>query len=112
MVNSGLIVKPKMYYLEDISGDEKVKVKGLHNLKSFVQFQELLKTGEFKYMKFTKFKESLRRNLNFNQKIEVLKHLNFNDNKRLWKLENFNPEILERSEPFKILEIKEIKILY
>jgi hypothetical protein len=93
----GIIVKPKFYYLE---GGEQlfIKTKGLSNLKTLMEFNNVIESKHFKYKKFTKFKESIRRGLSFNQIIEVEKILDMEDNKRKWKGE-FSPSVKEESEP-------------
>lgn len=104
-IYQGLIIKPKFYYLEDIKGNELVKSKGLHNLKSYIQFDKILQTQEYKYMKFTKFKESLRRNMVFNQKIDVTKFVELEDDKREWS-KPFNRKELQESKPRKIMVLE------
>ena len=101
-IHNGLIIKPKFYYLEDKNKKKTlVKTKGMHNLKTFEQFDKVLDTKKFEYVKFTKFREALRRNLSFNEKIDVSKIIDLEDNKRLWK-EKFNKKKFQKSEPLKI----------
>lgn len=103
-INNGIIVKPKFYYLEGVFKDKKkefIKSKGLSGLKSHLDFKNILETQEYHYMKFTKFKESLRRKLPFNKKIDVTKFIDLEDNKRIW-LNKFNKEELEISKPVEI----------
>ena len=98
-IHKGIIIKPKFYYLEDESKKNiYAKSKGMHNLKTFLQFDDVLKTQKYEYVKFTKFREALRRKLAFNEKINVEKLIDLEDNKRVWK-EKFNKEKLEKSEP-------------
>lgn len=94
-IKEGIIVKPKMYLT-----DEKVKCKGVHNIDGEV-FQNILKTNKVSFKRFTKFKESLRRKLSFNQIIDIEKVLNLEDDKRLWR-EKFNRFTLQDSEPISI----------
>ncbi len=99
-ITKGIIVKPKFYYVEDENNpkDKFVKAKGLHNLKTIMDFKKVLETQEYEYTKFTKFRESLRRDLHFNQKLDILKIIDLEDNKRLWKRE-FNQKEKETSQP-------------
>jgi hypothetical protein len=98
----GIIVKPKFYYLKSDT-KEFVKSKGLSNLKTFMEFNNILLTKHFKYSKMAKFRESLKRKLSFNEIIEIEKIIDLNDNKRLWN-GDFNPMILEHSRPIEIKE--------
>lgn len=98
-VNKGLIVKPKMYYLEEKESKIYTKSKGLRNLKNKKAFFEVIKHKKYDYMKFTKFKESLRRNLDFNSILFVEKNINLNDDKREWNYSNFNKNRKEKSKP-------------
>jgi len=104
-IDNGLLVKPKMYYLEELNNKIYTKSKGLRNLRTIEDFNKLIETKTYKYTKFTKFKESLRRNLSFNQILEVEKFINLDDNKRIWKHDHFNKDRLERSKPLKLNQI-------
>lgn len=105
-IDEGLIIKPKMYFIRDKIGNELCKAKGLHGLSNYTDFNNVITTKNYKYMKFTKFKESLRRNLHFNEKIEVVKNIDLEDNKRLWKNKEINIKILEKSNPLKANSLK------
>lgn len=104
-IKNGIIIKPKLYYIQDIKDNEIIKAKGLSNLKDFYK---LIDEKQFKYTKFSKFKESLRRNLPFNAKIDIIKIIDFNDNKRLWKKDIFklikNKE-KEKSRPVELNQV-------
>jgi hypothetical protein len=102
VTNHSIFIKPKFYYMEDITDNskDKIKSKGMRNIKDFLAFEEMVLTKEYTYTKFTKFKESIRRDLAFNEKIEVKKMLNIEDNKRLW------------DKPFNINEVQESKPLW
>jgi len=92
-----IFVKPKFYYMQDKQAHkDKVKAKGMSNLKTYLEFQKILNTGIYQYTKFTKFKESVKRKFAFNEKIEVLKMINMEDSKRLWD-KPFNLKEKQRS---------------
>lgn len=102
-IKNGILIKPKFYFLNGLNSKEFVKCKGLMNLDN-KGFFKLLETGKYKYMKFTKFKESLRKKDNknnpiFNQKMDITKYINFEDNKRIWKNDKIDFNILEKSIP-------------
>jgi hypothetical protein len=46
-----------------------IKSKGLSNLKTFIEFDNIIQNKVFKYTKMTKFKESLKRKMSFNEMI-------------------------------------------
>ena len=101
----GIIVKPKLYYVEDEEENKILcKTKGLKGFSGYKQFEKLLKTGKWKYEKFTKFKESIRRDLSFNEIITVEKFLDFTDNKRRWKSSSFNYRSFESSQPYVVAD--------
>jgi hypothetical protein len=97
--DKGIIVRPKFYYLQE--GNKVIlKSKGLTGLKELVDFTNVLKTGQYTYKKFTKFKESIKRNMPFNQIIDVTKFVEFEDDKRNW-LYPFSMK-KEKSQPVKV----------
>jgi hypothetical protein len=108
---NGIIVKPKVYYFENMPYSifkelpmevpeisKFVKFKGLSNLKDILKFKEVLVSHKYKYIKFSKFKESLRRDISFNKIIDVEKFIDLEDNKRLWD-SSFDYRKTEISEP-------------
>lgn len=110
--NDGIIVKPKVYYLKSnekadsgqhpfAKGEYKefIKFKGLSNLKDYMSFNKVLDSQKYQYMKFSKFRESLRRNISFNSILQIEKLLDLEDNKRGWNGKEFNKEVWQRSEP-------------
>ena len=97
-----ILVKPKMYYAESKTGESYCKAKGLHNLKELDKFLNVLYTGHFEFIKFSKFKESIRRNLAFNEKLNIIKDLDFTDNKRKWNTDVFSLKKFEKSKPREI----------
>jgi len=107
----GVIVKPKFYALlndKPITEDEPtknqyVKLKGLGRRLLLDDFMNLLKNPKVKYTKFVKFKEALIRHLIPNEIIDIEKNFSLNDDKRVWKNKDFNPEILEDSEPINLI---------
>lgn len=96
-IAEGQLIKPKFYYLKTQQNEDVFKLKGLMGVKTFDQFENIINTGKYEYVKFTKFKESIRRNLKFNQKLNVIKELELNDNKRYWKNKKININKLENS---------------
>lgn len=104
-IKEGVLVKPKMYFFKGIDEDSKdceiYKCKGLMNIKSYEDFVNILDTKEYHYTKFTKFKESLRRKIYFNEMIDVTKKLDLEDNKRKWKKE-FNQYEKQESKPIEV----------
>lgn len=91
-IEEGIIVKPKMYYYND-----KVKVKGCGRM-NVQEFKHLLKTNQYSFNRITKFKESVRRNIEFNTNLEVTKNLSLEDNKRQWE-KAFNENEMQESTP-------------
>lgn len=101
-IKEGLLIKPKFYYLKSYDDKEVYKIKGIMNINTYDDFYKLIKNRKTEYIKFTKFKESIRRGFGFNEKILVFKDVDLNDNKRKWKNENINIDILEESSPLTI----------
>lgn len=97
-IKEGVIVKPKFYYLQDSDNSIVVKSKGMSNLKTLMKFKKTIRTREYSYVKFTKFKESIRRDLDFNEKIKIRKIIDLEDNKREWD-GLFNERKIEKSKP-------------
>lgn len=91
-ISEGILVKPKMYILGD-----NARCKGVGFLNK-EEFNNLLNDGQFTINKFAKFKEANKRNLHYNQKIEVIKKLGLEDNKRIWN-NKFNFYMLQDSKP-------------
>lgn len=102
----GVLVKPKMYFFKGIDEDNKeceiYKCKGLMNISSYKDFISLLETKKYSYTKFSKFKESIRRHIYFNEKMIIDKVIDLEDNKREWEKE-FNYNELQDSKPIKII---------
>lgn len=94
-IKEGIIVKPKMYYFDDIA-----KCKGLR-LDGVADFMKLIDSRKGSVKKFVKFKEANRRSLKYNSIIEFDKLINLEDDKRLWA-EKFNPDVLQQSQPLRI----------
>jgi len=101
-IKEGYIVRPKFYALKDSDNKGYVKIKGLGRRLLFKQFYEFLKQPKITYLKFTKFKEAIKRDLIPNEIIPITKNLSLEDEKRVWK-NKFNSEVLEDSEPLTIL---------
>jgi len=108
VVKRGVIVKPKFYglvYDKDNKEVSSVKIKGLGCMLDELRFRRLLESDSHKevYIKFVKFKESLRRGLVPNETLEVFKEFNLEDNKRVWG-HTFSINILQESQPINIAE--------
>jgi hypothetical protein len=86
-IKEGFIVKPKFYAFRT-SEKEICKIKGVSELLGFDDFYSRVKKKsdyvEFRYKKFCKFKEALRRDLKPNEIIEVIKRLEKKDSKRIF----------------------------
>lgn len=109
-----ILVKPKQYYLRNNKDEEIIRFKGVPlkklNRETFIN---ILSEKEYNYTRLVKFKEALKRNLEYkdennitkdliiNSEINVNKKFNLNDNKRLW-FGDFNLNNFEISEPIKI----------
>jgi len=109
-INNGIIVKPKFYAFQGTdmqSGEpvEYVKMKGVGVRMSFPQFCSFMVNPEVAYMKFTKFKEAIRRKLIPNEIQNITKHLSLEDNKRIWETD-FNPLKLQESTPINMETFK------
>ena len=98
----GVVVRPKFYAVQDYNNKEYVKIKGLGKRLSYLEFLGLLTTKYIEYDKFTKFKESLRRDLIPNEIIETHKTFSLEDEKRLWE-NKFNVVELAESEPINLI---------
>lgn len=91
----------------------KIKIKGIPLKLKYNDFKELIfnnENHEIHYEKFTKFKESMRRGLDINEIIPMIKKLNLKDNKRVWN-ENVNYSMLNDSEPINIDNLKDYKMV-
>ena len=103
-INKGWIVKPKMYAVENDTGEQFIKVKGLGKRLDMPGFIELMTDRKSTVLKFAKFKESLRRGLIPNETFVVTKNFSLDDNKRVWDGLTFNPDILQRSQPITMIK--------
>lgn len=100
-----ILVKPKNYFIENNKGKNIFRFKGIPN-KFFIEnpklFSKILDEKQFKFDRFVKFKEGLRRNLKPNSIIKnYTKKFNFEDNKRKWN-KPFSLDYFIGSEPIKI----------
>jgi len=101
-IKEGILVKPKMYFCSDGIFD-KIKVKGCRTaVTNRYQFLKLLSNPEVTLRKFTKFRESIRRNFSYNQVLEFQKHIDLEDNKRNWGDNDFNVNELQDSLPLSV----------
>lgn len=94
-INDGILIKPKMYVINKIP-----RCKGVNAL-DYDRFMNILYSQKILLNKFSKFKESNRRKLSYNEKITVLKHIDLEDNKRIWT-ERFKKDELQNSAPLSI----------
>ena len=101
-IKHGIIVKPKMYALLDGNNQEYVKVKGVGTKLTIESFKSILRGDKITYMKFTKFKEAMRRGLIPNELQNVEKSLSLEDNKRIWS-SPFNPNNIQLSTPLHLI---------
>lgn len=95
-VLEGVIVKPKMYMYKTPS-KVVVRMKGVSRA-SQDKFIRALEGLQVSYEKFTKIKESVRRNIPPNAIINLNKFIDLQDNKRLWD-NSFNASTIEHSKP-------------
>lgn len=102
----GVVIRPKMYAFVDDKNKEYVKIKGLGRRLSYMEFNGLFKSPYIQYTKFTKIRESIRRDLIPNEIIEVHKEFSLEDEKRVWPAP-FDREVFQRSEPLMIDMTKE-----
>lgn len=101
-VSEGVTVRPKFYAIrgfEDGCFVENVKIKGLAKRLSFSEFVDISNNPRVDYTKFSKFKESLRRDLIPNQLLAVHKEFSLEDSKRDWKGEVFDIDGFQDSDP-------------
>ena len=96
-ITRSLFVKPKVYMLND----EIFKIKGVPKIKDGNEFFTMIRKEKFKYMKFCKIKEAIRRHKHFNEKIMVEKYLTLEDTKRKWP-QKFNLNGLQESKPIEL----------
>jgi len=94
-INTGIFIKPKMYMLDD-----DIKIKGVTRCTS-EEFKNILGGGTVTKMKFSKLRESVRRGIKPNTKINVTKSLNLKDTKRKWN-DIFIVSDKERSTPLEV----------
>ena len=93
-------VKPKFYYLIDQQEKETTKIKGVARANK-EDFFTIINGGSVKKEKFSKIKESVRRGMLPNTKIDVIKEMSLEDNKREWYSCEVTKDILI-SNPLKV----------
>ena len=99
----GYIIKPKFYALYD-GENEHIKIKGIRDIKNIKSFMKVVYDQSAEYLKFIKFKESIRRNLKVNSMITVKKNLSLEDTKRDWSGLKFNINTLQKSKPLFLID--------
>lgn len=101
-IPEAIFVKPKMYYYTN-GKDDRIKIKGARTgVKTKEQFYKLFDNQKVTLEKFTKFKESNKRNFEYNQRLVFEKLIGLEDNKRKWK-GKFKPYELHDSKPLCML---------
>lgn len=100
-IKEGLIIKPKLYFLDD-----EIKSKGVpipKDIKHKLRLKNnILEKKPLHYDKFVKIKEGIGRNIKVNSIIVQTKSINLEDSKRDWKNQEFNKKELQNSEPIKL----------
>ena len=91
-----ILVKPKMYLKDEVA-----KVKGASRMDK-PHFLQVLDGSIYEYERFVKYKEAIRRELDFNQRLTVQKSMSLEDNKREWP-GLFDKDKLQTSKPLKIV---------
>lgn len=102
------INRPKFYYVKDIDKNMYyVKVKGLrladNNTMRYKQFLDIMNKKTISQMRFSKFKESIRKNIPFNTKYMMEKKTDLEDDKRDWNNQIFSKTELQDSKPHKLI---------
>lgn len=110
-IKEGYFIKPKMYAFIDIHDKPKVKLKGIGGGVTYEKFIGLLDDPKAEFIRFTKIREALRRNMTPNELQIVQKILSLNDDKRVWK-SSFISDTFQSSIPHTIIEgMTEIKYI-
>jgi len=102
LIQDVVIVKPRFYKI-NMNAKTYVKLKGANRINEEAWNKIVFEQLSYTKMKFMKFKESKRRHLHVNQKIEVEKLFSLEDTKRDWGNKPFNPAILQDSNPLRML---------
>lgn len=95
-----LIIRPKTYHI--IGKKEILKAKGV-NRADRAAFENIIKGLPIPQWKFIKFKESIRRKMKINRKIDFFKVIGLEDEKRDWKGRSFDPLRNQESVPLIIM---------
>jgi len=105
IIKDGIIVKPKMYSLNDEFGQAHTKIKGVSQ-KIVFNLQDLAENPNVEMEKWTKIREALRsvQGLSVNEKRNVIKKISLEDTKRDWNGELFSFEKLKESKPIYLEE--------
>ena len=103
-----IVTKPKLYTVKDIDKNYYyVKVKGIKladdNTIRYKQFLDIMNGKLIEQMRFSKFKESIRKNIPFNTKYLMKKQTNLEDDKRDWNNQKFSMTELQDSKPHKLI---------
>lgn len=97
-IKKGIIVKPKFYGFIDSNNKENVRIKGMGTRMNYDDFKKFVNDPTKKYLKFMKFKESVRRGYIPNEIISMSKTMTLEDDKRIWS-DKFNKNELQISTP-------------
>jgi len=95
-INEGIVCKPKMYCIKGSKGDV-VKIKGVGTRLSINDFIKLISLKKVNYTKFMRFKESMRREMDINEIVDMVKNFDLEDNKRNWNGQKFNIKEIQYS---------------
>ncbi len=80
-----IIIKPKFYMYITKEKLERMKCKGVRQMKKHEDFIKLLQEGKITQTRFSGYKESHVRNIPFASIIPITKYIGMEDNKRVWK---------------------------
>ena len=102
-IKDGIIIKPKMYSLNDEFGKSHTKLKGVSQ-KCVFNLRDLAQDPEIVMEKWTKIREALRsiQGLSVNEKRDVIKTISLEDTKRNWNGELFSFDKLQDSKPIEL----------
>jgi hypothetical protein len=96
----GIFIKPKFYRIPD---KDTIKIKGLGKRPDGDLFDSILRGDAVQYDKFSRYKESLTRNIPFSSIIDTEKKFTLEDTKRSWH-HRFSPFKMEISEPLTLID--------
>lgn len=95
-----LIVKPKVYFLNNEFTKDSIKAKGM-KVKTYEEFEFMLAHGFLKMERITRFKESVRQNIRMLSDKTIEKRFNIEDDKRHWDAA-YSRDSIQDSQPILI----------